>query len=151
MPDEKDLDVMRSPSRTLIRSLADHSAVRYLVVGGLAFVVDFGLVFFFYQKIGWPLWLATGAGFIASFAVNYTLQRIFSFSSRAAHGGALLRYSLLVAVNTLLTIAIVTLLNSTILGWAGGKIIATIATMVGNYFAYRHWVFSTHRDAGKEE
>ncbi len=151
MPDEKDLDVMRSPSQTLIRSLANHSAVRYLVVGGLAFLVDFGLVFLFYRNIGWPLWLATGAGFIASFALNYTLQRMFSFSSRAAHGSALLKYSLLVAVNTLLTIAIVTLLNSTIVGWAGGKVVATVATTVGNYFAYRHWVFSAHRDAEKEE
>ncbi len=135
----------------MLRSLSRHSAVRYVIVGGLAFIVDFGLVYLFYQKVGWPLWLATGAGFIASFAVNYTLQRIFSFSSRAAHGGALVRYSLLVAVNTLLTIAIVTLFDSTIVGWGGGKVIATIITTLGNYFAYRFWVFPAHRDPVKEE
>lgn len=136
---------------SIVRSLSGHSAVRYVVVGGLAFIVDFCLVYLFYQKAGWPLWVATGAGFVASFAVNYTLQRVFSFSSRAAHGGALLRYSVLVAVNTLLTIAIVTLLNSTIVGWGGGKVIATILTTLGNYFAYRFWVFPADRNSGKED
>lgn len=133
------------------RSLLKRSAVRYVVVGGLAFIVDFGLVFVFYQIVGWPLWLATGAGFVASFAVNYTLQRIVAFSSNAPHGGALLRYSLLVVVNTLLTIGIVTLFDSTIVGWGGGKVIATIVTTIGNYFAYRYWVFPSRRTTPKEE
>jgi putative flippase GtrA len=133
------------------RRLAQSSLVRYVLVGGLSFIVDFGLVWLLHVAAGWPLWIATGCAFVASFAVNYTLQRLFSFSSRAPHGGALVRYSILVAANTVLTVAIVTILDTTIVGWGWGKVIATILTTVGNYFAYRLWIFPPHRNNAKDQ
>ena len=133
------------------RRLSRSSLVRYVLVGGLSFIVDLGLVWLLHVAAGWPLWIATGCAFVSSFIVNYTLQRLFSFSSRAPHGGALARYSILVATNTVLTVAIVTLLDTTIVGWGWGKVIATILTTVGNYFAYRQWIFPPHRNNAKDQ
>lgn len=128
---------------TFARRLASHTAVRYLVIGGSSFVLDFGLIFLFHNVIGWPVWLATGIAFLTTFVYNYSVQRAFAFTSRAAHGGALVKYTLLVAVNTAVTVLVVSLFNTTIVGWAGGKVIATIITTAGNYFAYRFWIFPT--------
>ncbi|MGO4595434.1 GtrA family protein [Leifsonia sp. 2TAF2] len=126
----------------LFKRVFAHSGVRYLVAGGLSFLVDFGLLALLHDVLLWPVWLASGVSFLLSFAFTYTIQRVFSFGSSAPHGRAVLRYTLLVAFNTLATIVIVSLINSSVVGWAGGKVVATIVTTTWNYFAYRYWVFA---------
>jgi putative flippase GtrA len=127
--------------RSLIGRIFRHSAVRYLFIGGLSFLVDFGILAVLHTLFGVPVWLATAIAFLASFAFNYTLQRAFSFSSRASHGRTLAKYVALVVFNTAATVLIVALLEGSALGWGGGKVAATVATTVWNYFAYRYWVF----------
>jgi len=123
------------------RALAAHSATRYLIVGGVSFVIDFGLIFLLHTVAGAPLWLATVAGFLLSFVFNYVAQRTFSFGSRQPHGVTLLKYAALVLFNTGLTVLIVSGFDKTAVGWEAGKVIATIVTTGENYFVYRYWVF----------
>ncbi|MGG7509605.1 GtrA family protein [Plantibacter sp. YIM 135249] len=119
-----------------------NSGIRYLLVGASAFLVDIGMLALFYRVFGWELWVATAAAFLLSFVYTYTAQRVFAFGSAVPQGGALIRYAALVAFNTIATTLIVSLIDSTFAGWIGGKIVATVATTVWNYFAYRFWVFS---------
>lgn len=123
-------------------SASRRSAIRYLVAGGLAFLVDIGMLAVFHQVLGWPTWLAAGSSFVLSFAFTYTIQRYFTFESRAPHGRTLLKYTILVIFNTLATAAIVALIDLTPAGWAVGKVVATALTTIWNYFAYRYWVFA---------
>lgn len=141
MQDSEAAPVRLSPLARLFSS----SVVRYLIAGGLSFLVDFGLLALLHTVFDWPVWLATGVAFLVSFAFTYTIQRMFSFMSRAPHGRALVRYTILVAFNTLATVGIVSLVDASVLGWAGGKVIATIVTTVWNYFAYKYWVFAFDR------
>ena len=106
---------------------------------------DFGLLALFHEVLGIATWLAAGLAFIISFAFTYTIQRVFSFGSQVPHGPALLKYTMLVAVNTIATAVIVAVVDTSVLSWAGGKIIATCVTTVWNYFAYRYWVFAAPR------
>ncbi|WP_158862765.1 GtrA family protein [Leifsonia sp. AG29] len=131
--------------RSGFRAFFDHSVVRYLIAGGLAFLVDFGLLALFHEVLGIATWLAAGLAFIISFAFTYTIQRVFSFGSQVPHGPALLKYTTLVAVNTIATAVIVAVVDTSPLSWAGGKIIATCVTTIWNYFAYRYWVFAAPR------
>lgn len=124
-----------------IRRLLGHSAVRYLLVGGCAFLFDAGLLALFREVFHWPVWVSAGAAFLLSFFFTYSLQRAFSFQSELPHGQALIRYIVLVAFNTLATMGIVSIIAVTPLGWIGGKVIATALTTVWNYFVYRWWVF----------
>ncbi len=130
--------------------LLKNSAVRYLIVGGLSFVVDFGLLAFFYQIVGLQIWLATGIAFAGSFVINYLLQRTFAFQSGIGHGRGLFRYSALVAFNTLATTVLVTLLAATPVGWVLGKIITTGLTTVWNFFVYKYWVFPAIKDSSED-
>lgn len=118
------------------------SVFRYLTAGVLAFLVDFGLLFLFREVFGWPTAVAAAVAFLVSFAFTYTIQRTLGFMSHAPHGRALVRYTILVAINTVATAAIVTLLDQTAAGWGIGKVVATAATTIWNYFAYRWWVFA---------
>jgi putative flippase GtrA len=118
-----------------------HTGVRYLIAGGLSFIVDFGLLTLFKEVLAWPLWLSTATAFLLSFVFNYLVQRVFSFSSNAPHGVALVKYTLLVAFNTLATVVIVGLVNQADGSWGIGKVLSTAATTVWNYFIYKYWVF----------
>jgi hypothetical protein len=80
--------------------------------------------------------------FIVSFAFTYSIQRWFTFGSQTPHGPALVKYTILVAFNTVATAAIVGLIDLTPAGWVVGKVVATVATTVWNYFVYRYWVFA---------
>ncbi len=58
--------------------------MRYAVVGGIAFLVDFGtLVAFqelYLEKFSWGVYAATVAGFCSGLAVNYILSLLFVFT-----------------------------------------------------------------------
>lgn len=129
-----------------VASRLDHGVVRYLLVGGSAFLVDLGLLALFHEVLGWPVWSATAVAFLLSFAYTYTLQRV-AFRSERTHGTALLRYTILVVVNTAATAALVELMSATPLGWVGAKVVTTALTTVWNFFIYKYWVFATPQPA----
>ena len=112
--------------------LLRHSAVRYLIIGSTSFLIDIGLLALFYQVLGWQLWLATGSAFLLTFAFNYSFQRAYSFGSKAGHGRTLLKYLVLLGVNTLATIGIVWVVDQTALGWGvGSSVQVRASTPVG--------------------
>ncbi|MFJ4107262.1 GtrA family protein [Oerskovia enterophila] len=122
--------------------LLQHSAVRYLGVGGAAFLLDLGLLTLAYRVFGAPLWVATGIGFWGSFAFNFTLQRRFAFGGQTPTGRALIRYCVLLGVNSAINILVVELFERAGWGFATGKLAVTAGQTVWNYFVYRYWVFS---------
>lgn len=131
-----------SPRGWGLTRLWSSSLVRYLVVGGLAFAFDFGLLWLLHDVAGVPLAIATPTAFLASFVVTYTLQRLLAFRASDAVAPSVVRYALLVAANTLLTTGIVALADAVGWSWVVGKVLAVTVTTVGNYFAYRYWVFA---------
>ena len=59
--------------------------VRYCLVGGLAFLVDFGVLVLFNtilpELYGYRLYVATAIGFIAGLVFNYIFSLLFVFKS----------------------------------------------------------------------
>lgn len=119
------------------------SAVRYLIVGGLSFLVDFGLLVLLHEVFDWAVGVATAVAFLSSLVFNFAVQRKFSFESSHKTHVSIIRYALLVAANTVASVAVVELLTPTVLGYMGGKVISTAAMTVWNFFLYRHWVFGS--------
>ncbi len=64
--------------------------IRYAVVGGMAFLVDFGtLVAFqelYFEKFSWGVYASTVAGFCAGLTVNYILSLLFVFTQAKDKG-----------------------------------------------------------------
>lgn len=125
----------------LARAGLSHSLPRYLLIGGLSFAVDFGVLFVAHGLLSIWLPLATVVAYLVAFAVNFGLNRIWAFGSDAPVGRQLARYITLVAVNTVPTVGLVTGLAALGLQYLAAKVIATAVLTVLNYLAYRHWVF----------
>ena len=64
--------------------------LRYVLVGGIAFVVDFLTLYvcreFVFQTPPYGLYIATACGFIAGLVVNYTLSLCFVFTQAKDRG-----------------------------------------------------------------
>lgn len=134
--------------RVLAQKTFKNSAFRYLLVGGLSFLLDYGLLYLFHEIIGIRLWLATGISFSASFFFNFTLQKLFAFNSQNGTIGSLTKYILLVIFNAFATVAIVSFLYSFIT-WQIAKILATIMTTVWNYLIYKYVIFPNKQSQTK--
>ncbi|MEV0454675.1 GtrA family protein [Catellatospora methionotrophica] len=129
----------------MIRHFFSHSAVRYLTVGGLSYVADAGGLWLLHGVLSVPLGVAATISFCAAFVVNFGLNRTLVFSSTGQDNpvsGQLVRYVLLVVANYLLTLVLVLGLTGVGLNYLVAKTFAVVAIAVGNYFAYRHWVFA---------
>jgi putative flippase GtrA len=126
---------------SLLVRLWSSSAARFLVVGVFAFLFDIGLLWVLHEAIGIPLAISTPAAFLMSFMLTYTLQRTVAFRSSEGVAPSALRYTILVAINTVATTLIVAGTDGIGLPWEVGKVAAVVATTVWNYFAYRYWVF----------
>ena len=66
----------RFPRKSLLGQL-----LRYLVTGGLAFVVDFGLFALCLYKLDWHYLLANLVGLIAGLVLNYALSVLWVFTA----------------------------------------------------------------------
>jgi putative flippase GtrA len=86
---------------------------RYLVVGGTAALLDWGMLYLSYNYIftgfgSWRLTLATATGFIAGLILNYILSLIWVFksareSNKGKTVGAFIIFAVIGAVGLLLT------------------------------------------------
>lgn len=130
-----------TPLSRAVKRAWSSSAVRYLVVGGVAFSFDFVLLFLLHDLIEVALYIATPVAFLTSFALTFVMQRKITFETASGWGPSALKYIALVIFNTFATTAIVTGIDAAGWHWGLGKGLAVASTTVWNYFGYRYWIF----------
>lgn len=119
----------------------------YIVVGSIAFIVDYGVTYGLLSVL--PLLLANSLGFITANVVNFLLAHSLVFQRRF-EGAALFQ----IYVSTLLVSVIGLFLNS-LLVWIGvvvlglslllTKALAALIVLVWNYCARVLWIYrQTH-------
>lgn len=123
--------------------------IRYLLTGGTAFALDFGLLAFLKSVCGVVAWLSAGLAFIVSTIFAFLGQKYFTYGSHAPTGKSLLRYLILLGVNTVFTALVVQGFDTWVDLYLVGKIVAAAITTLWNYPIMGHWVYShpSQRDA----
>jgi len=133
--------------------LSQHSAVRFLMVGGLTFTVDEAALFVFHGVARVWLPLATVLAFAIAFGVNFGLNRVWVFSGSAvgrsagpgAEGGAVgrqvSRYVLLVLFNLLVTFVCVPAVTALGVHYLISKALVAGTLAIINYVVSRTWIF----------
>jgi len=108
--------------------------LRYAVVGGIAFVVDFGVFALFRELVfggsdgAAAITVSTAAGFIAGLAVNYVLSMLMVFrSEKQQEQGRNLRAVLIFAVVGIIGLGLTELLQ-----WFGERVL--LQTALGKAF-----------------
>ncbi|WP_158703259.1 GtrA family protein [Pseudonocardia dioxanivorans] len=132
-----------TPSR--LRRLVTSSNLRrfaiYVAVGLAGFAVDFGLLVFFREVVGTPVWVATTIAFWASLAVVFLTNKYVTFGARGMAHRQIVRYFVLLGVNYLATLGIIALADRLGVGYQVGKVVAVAMTTLWNFFVYQLWVF----------
>jgi putative flippase GtrA len=137
------LEIFMSATAThTIRALARHSAVRFLVVGGLSVLVDTTSLFVFHGVLGIWLPIATVLAFAVAFVVNFGLNRAWAFGSAGGMGPQIGRYLLLVLVNLAVTVVLVSALTWGGLPYLVAKVLVAICLALVNYVVSKRWIFA---------
>jgi putative flippase GtrA len=118
-----------------------HSTVRYLLVGGLSYLTDIGMLWLLHSALSVSLAIATALAYATGFVVNFGINRTMVFPGGPGLGTQLFRYVTLVVANCLTTLAVVLGLSTAGLNYLAAKTIAVVLLAIANYSAYRHWVF----------
>lgn len=121
----------------------DPRSVRYLVVGSVAFVVDFGVTWSL--ALVFPLLVANTFGFMIANLANFLLAHRWVF------GAPFEKASMLAAYLAVLGVSLIGLVLNDLLVWLtverigmaliAGKVIAAIAGLVWNYAARIIWIY----------
>lgn len=117
------------------------SVIVYGLVGGTAFVIDLGTLVFLRDVARWVLPVATACALMAGLVASYLMQRFFTFRQSKVSWHSLWKYALLVTFNWGATLLIIHLVESTGINYVFGKVAATAAITIWNYFIYRFWIF----------
>jgi putative flippase GtrA len=125
----------------LAGSVLDTRLTRFLLVGGLSFAIDFGLLVLLHEGLDVELWIATPIAFIVSLLFNFAMQRSFTFQSTEKRHVSAFKYGLLVVFNVVATDLIVVMIDRAGASYGLGKVVATVCTMTWNFLAYKYWIF----------
>jgi putative flippase GtrA len=133
-----------SPRKRFNDWIRHHPLPRFLIAGGTTAAVDVGALTWLHGVLQVQLAISTALAYTCAFAVNFTLSRRWAFAAgRSGHAQRQLgRYLLLVAVNLGLTVGMVAALTALGLYYLAAKTVAIVVLAAGNFFAYRHWVFT---------
>ncbi|WP_183085338.1 GtrA family protein [Trinickia fusca] len=117
--------------------LADHSSVRYLLVGVSNTAIGFAVIWIALSGLGFGNVAANVTGYAIAFLWSFALNRKWTFRHRGAIGKGLLRYALVCLVAYLANLAIVVWLSEflgqrSLLVQVGGMITYTVLAYVGS-------------------
>jgi putative flippase GtrA len=122
--------------------LYTHPLVRYIIVGGSTFVIDFALLLLLKQKVGLSLEVATSIAYWIAVTYNFFLNRYWTFSvaEKESLHRHLLNYLVLLGVNYLFTVIFVSMVGKHIY-FGLAKAIAVIIQTSWTYFVYKNYIF----------
>ncbi|MEV6103433.1 GtrA family protein [Streptomyces sp. NPDC051940] len=135
-------EIFRRMWNTVCR-LFSADKTRFLLVGGLCYAIDVGVLVLLHSGLQLPLATATSLAFVTVLAINFGLNRTFVFHSGALAGPAFFKYLVLVGFNYGATVTTVTGLTALGMPYVAAKTTSTIVNAVVNYSAFRWWVFRT--------
>ena len=131
--------------------------LKFLVVGTIGFIVDFGLLTFLVEVLGFAPVLANTISFSAAVISNFTLNRYWTYpESRSKRKRVQLpQFGMVSVLGLVINNLILLLLHgpfdnllahfdalSSIPGYIPAKIVATVVVLFWNFFVNRYWTFS---------
>ena len=117
---------------------------RYCFVGGIATVVDWGVLYFAEKVIGYYL-IAAVAGFMCGLTCNYCMSKFLVFNGSTAKVSPkkeFLAYAAIGVAGLLLTLVLMYVLTEW-LGWYFmlSKVVATVLVLLWNFLARKYLLY----------
>lgn len=128
--------------RTTASFLYRHHFVRYLIVGGTTFVIDFGTLAILHGKFGFGIAASTSVAYWLSVTYNFILNRYWTFDvwEKQSLQHHITAYLLLLIINYLFAVTFVSFASDHI-NYLYAKAIAVIIQMIWTYPVYKKYIF----------
>jgi putative flippase GtrA len=134
--------VSELPKASIVSSLLERKFVRFLIVGGIATLIQYIVLIWTVERWHWNAVLASSAGYILSTMVNYLLNYYFTFRSGRRHGVAVARFGIVAAAGFALNALLMELLAVRLhVPYVLSQLLATGGTLIWNYWANSKWSF----------
>ena len=133
--------VAEAADHTTSRPTLFQSLVRFCITGLASLGADFALLYGLHSGAGVSLTISTTVGYAAAVAVNYSLNRNWTFQARAGHGTTMVRYTVMAGVNFGSTLLIVLGLSHLGLYYLASKLISVAVNAGSNFLSARYWIF----------
>ncbi|WP_294477383.1 GtrA family protein [uncultured Bacteroides sp.] len=122
--------------------------VRYAFVGGLAFVVDFGLLYVLTEYLSLYYILSASLSFIVGLLINYFISILWVFSDYKSSNrvAEFIYFALIGIVGLLLNVFILWLITEFFdIYYMYSKLIAAVVVYLWNFLARKYFLFSKNR------
>jgi putative flippase GtrA len=135
---------MISPFKSFWPWLLSHQFTRFLCVGGVATIFDWSTFYLFNQIVGVHYQFALIAAWLIGTLVHYSLNRFFTFHSKAQHVGIQLTAHISVSVVSLgmSAIAMYILVDVVLLHPMFGRVLTTGLMAMLNYLMHKYFTFN---------
>lgn len=129
-------------TKELTLYLYNHHFVRYLLVGGTTFIIDFGLLYSLHSKFKVGLDISTTIAYWVSIVYNFILNRYWTFNAREKESlkKHLLIYCSLLLFNYAFVIIFISIMSHHI-NYIVAKAIAVLLQMIWTYPVYKKVIF----------
>lgn len=128
-------------SRDRINRLIEHDFSRFLLVGGTATALQFGLLIVFVEAAGLPPVFSSAASYTISAVYNYLMNNTLTFKSTKKHIETFPKFAIVVFigvnVNTLLFAAFLQIIGIYVIAQCG----AVVGTVLVNYVLHKYWIY----------
>jgi putative flippase GtrA len=120
-----------------------HHFVRYLLVGGTTFILDFGILFILHGKLKVGIAAATSVAYWVSIIYNFVLNRYWTFDSREKESlqRHITAYFFLLILNYFFAVTFVSYASNHI-NYIVAKAIAVLIQMIWTYPVYKKVIFT---------
>lgn len=116
--------------------------MRYVVIGGTTFALDFVLLVALHGVLGINLFLATTIAYWTSIAFNFLANRFWTFgATETSITKHLAGYLTLLGINYLFTVAFLTVATHFGMHYTIAKVVAVIIQISWTYYAYKKFIF----------
>lgn len=122
---------------------------RYMVVGGIAFIVDFGVFYLLLSVAGLHYLVAATLAYLAGLFANYQLAIAWVFDNRriSHRGYEFVAFALIGLIGLGLTVVLIDFLSIFFHGnYLQSKLLAALLILVFNFGARKLLLFTSHRE-----
>ncbi len=126
-----------------LKSLLNTSFVRYVIVGGIAFVVEYLFYQLLYRFLGLDYSLASVIVYSIMFWLVFLLNRQWSFQSEGNFKGQLFKYFLLFLFNNLVANILLMqfLVEQLNISADLAPILKMLLVVIWNYYIYKYFIY----------
>lgn len=124
------------------KKIYSHSFVRYIIIGGGTFAIDFLLLVLLHGFLGINVLVAATISYWTSIVFNFISNRFWTFGATETHIiKHIAYYGVLLVLNYIFTIAFIGIATDHGMHYTYAKILAVAIQMSWTYFAYKKIIF----------